>query len=320
MTGETSVAVAEPAAGVNAKPTGDEEAAVNQPALLKGSRLEGNTANAVHQPAMANANAVMGDTLNAIEQPASVAKQWAPDNPTNVAMGDVNYAQPQLLVPGVAPGNQPYIHLAVEPTHLAHSSYKFANGAGKGMNPMVMVQPKDEHDFGSAMRQMTYEGHLVIDIPRGWHRLVGVGLLYYEPDKATLIKNPLHGGDAFIYATTIHIDPQQIDRDTNDFVSADTLIRSDISGYRARFKRALVREAAQVELPLSKAKHVTYTFQSREKVNSYEEVVYIDEGYRVLALTLSTSDMRTFRQYLPTFIKFVQSYQGNIPYGKRTPQ
>lgn len=322
--GETVPAVNQPYAGINNKPTGDTESAVNQPELLKGSKpVEGDPGKAVDQPAMASANSVMGDTLKAIEQPANIGRLWSPDNPTNVAMGDVNYAQPEMIVPGVALGQQPYIHLAVEPTHLAHSSYKFTNGTAQGVKPMVLVQQKDVRDYGSALRQMTYEGHLVIDIPQGWRRTVGVGLLYYVPDKSShvsLIKNPLHSGDASIYATAIHIDPTQIDRDTNDFVSADTLIRSDISGYKARFKRAVVHEAEPVTLPLSKAKHVTYTFQSHEKENAYEEVVYIDEGNRVLALTLSTGDARSFREHLPTFLKFVKSYQGNIPYGPRAPQ
>jgi hypothetical protein len=225
-----------------------------------------------------------------------------------------------MYVPGVALGQQPYIHLAVEPTHMAHSSYKFINGTARGVNPMVMVQPKDVRDSGTATRQMTYEGHLVIDVPKGWRRTAGFGLLYYEPEKGSLFKNPLHDSEATIYATAIHIDPAQIDRDTNDFVSADTVIRSDISGYRERFKRAIVRPAQEIDLPLSKARHVTYTFQSREKYNAYEEVVYIDEGTRVLALTLSTSDAKSFRAALPSFISFVKSYQGNIPYGPRAPQ
>lgn len=322
--GETRVGVSAPVAGAYNKPSGDTGSAVNSPETLNTAvRPEGDLGTAVHQPALASANAVMGDTLKAIEQPMNNGRLWQPDNPTNVAMGDVNYASPQLIVPGVAPGHEAYIHLAVEPTHLAHSTYKFANGTGKGVDAMVLVQQKDVHDYGSAMRQMTYEGHLVINVPQGWRRSSGFGLLYYVPEKTSkvsLIKNPLHDTDATIYATAIHIDPSMMDRDTNDFVSADTLIRSDIAGYRQRFKRAIVREAEPVTLPLSSAKHVTYMFQSREKMNAYEEVVYIDEGYRVLALTLSTSDMKTFRDNLPTFLKFVKTYQGNIPYGQRAPQ
>jgi hypothetical protein len=183
----------------------------------------------------------------------------------------------------------------------------------------VLVPQVDTRNFGNAMRQMTPEGHIVIDMPVGWRRTAGPALLYFVPDKTPKLKNPLRSYEAAIYVGNALIEPNELDRDSLTFSSADAFIHSDIAGFKARFKRALVKESPPFPLPLSKARHVTYSFQSREGDNAYEEVIYIDEGDRVLALTLSASNPKTFWSLVPVFHKFAQSYQGNIADGLRTP-
>jgi hypothetical protein len=259
------------------------------------------------------------NTNTAIDQPVNAGSHtWQPDALTNTAITDVNVSQPQMFVPGVPNGQQPYIHTAVEAPHTARR-YQYQKGLAPGVQKVVMVPPVDTRNFGNAMRQMTIEGHIVIDIPQGWRRTVGPGLLYYVQEKTPLIKNPLRSYDAAIYVGGAIIEPNESDRDSMTFSSADSFIHADIAGFKARYKKSLVKEAAPFPLPLSKARHVTYTFQSREQDNAYEEVIYIDEGERVLALTLSAVNAKTFWSLVPVFHKFAQSYQGTIADGTRTP-
>jgi hypothetical protein len=259
------------------------------------------------------------NTNTAIEPKNAAAHTWQPNSNTDTAITDVNINQPQLFVPGVPAGQQPYIHTAVEAPHTTASQYKYKRGMAPGVEKVVLVPPVDTRNFGNAMRQMTIEGHIVIDIPLGWRRTIGPGLLYFVPEKTPLIKNPLRSYDAAIYVGMGFIEPNEVDRESLSFSSADSFIHSDITGFKQRYKRAVVKESAPFPLPLSKVRHVSYVFQSREQDNAYEEVIYIDEGDRVLALTLSATNAKTFWSLVPIFHKFAQSYQGNIPDGTRTP-
>lgn len=260
------------------------------------------------------------NTNTAIDQPASAGTHtWVPSANTDTAITDVNINQPKLFVPGVPAGQQPYIHTAVEAPHTTASQFKYKRGMAPGVEKVVLVPPVDTRNFGNATRQMTIEGHIVIDIPTGWRRTVGPGLLYFVPEKTPLIKNPLRSYDAAIYVGMGFIEPNEVDRESLSFSSADSFIHSDITGFKQRYKRAVVKEAAPFPLPLSKVRHVSYIFQSHEQDNAFEEVIYIDEGDRVLALTLSATNAKTFWSLVPVFHKFAQSYQGNIPDGSRTP-
>ena len=258
------------------------------------------------------------NTNTAIEPKNAASHTWTPSSNTDTAITDVNINQPKLFVPGVPAGQQPYIHTAVEAPHTTASQYKYKKGMAPGVEKVVMVPPVDTRNFGNATRQMTIEGHIVIDVPTGWRRTIGPGLLYYVPEKTPLLKNPLRSYDAAIYVGMGFIEPNETDRESLSFSSADSFIHSDITGFKQRYKRAVVKEAAPFPLPLSKVRHVSYIFQSHEQDNAYEEVIYIDEGDRVLALTLSANNAKTFWSLVPVFHKFAQSYQGNIPDGTRT--
>ena len=159
---------------------------------------------------------------------------------------------------------------------------------------------------------MTIEGHIVIDIPEGWRRTIGPGLLLYVQEKLPRIENPLRSYDAAIYVGMGFIEPNKVARDSLSFTSADSFIHSDIVGFKQRYKRAVIKEAAPFPLPLSKVRHVSYIFQSHEQDNAFEEVIYIDEGNRVLALTLSANNSKTFWSLVPVFHKFAQSSQGDL--------
>ncbi len=257
------------------------------------------------------------NTNTAIEPKNAASHTWTPSSNTDTAITDVNINQPKLFVPGVLAGQQPYIHTAVEAPHTTASQYNYKKGMAPGVEKVVMVPPVDTRNFGNAMRQMTIEGHIVIDVPTGWRRTIGPGLLYYVPEKTPLLKNPLRSYDAAIYVGMGFIEPNETDRESLSFSSADSFIHSDITGFKQRYKRAVVKEAAPFPLPLSKVRHVSYIFQSHEQDNAYEEVIYIDEGDRVLALTLSANNAKTFWSLVPVFHKFAQSYQGNIPDGTR---
>ena len=145
------------------------------------------------------------------------------------------------------------------------------------------------------------------------------GAALFCAGKNSALKNPLRSYDAAIYVGMGFIEPNEVDRESLSFSSADSFIHSDITGFKQRYKRAVVKEAAPFPLPLSKVRHVSYIFQSHEQDNAFEEVIYIDEGDRVLALTLSATNAKTFWSLVPVFHKFAQSYQGNIPDGSRTP-
>lgn len=257
------------------------------------------------------------NTNTAIEPKDAASHTWAPSANTDTAITDVNINQPKLFVPGVPAGQQPYIHTAVEAPHTTASQYNYKRGMAPGVEKVVLVPPVDTRNFGNAMRQMTIEGHIVIDIPEGWRRTIGPGLLYYVQEKLPRIKNPLRSYDAAIYVGMGFIEPNEVDRDSLSFTSADSFIHSDIVGFKQRYKRAVIKEAAPFPLPLSKVRHVSYIFQSHEQDNAFEEVIYIDEGNRVLALTLSANNAKTFWSLVPVFHKFAQSYQGNIPDGTR---
>jgi hypothetical protein len=54
-------------------------------------------------------------------------------------------------------------------------------------------------------------------------------------------------------------------------------IKSDIAGFRERFNNGVVREEAVINLPRVKTAAPVYTFESNDKHNSFEQIIYISE-------------------------------------------
>jgi hypothetical protein len=72
----------------------------------------------------------------------------------------------------------------------------------------------------------------------------------------------------------------------------------------------MVQREIPVMLPQAKLRAQIYTFQSGDKNNAYEQVVYVGEKGRVLMFNLSAKTAGVFQQSLPVFRGFVTSYRG----------
>lgn len=112
----------------------------------------------------------------------------------------------------------------------------------------------------------TEGGLLAFDTPRGWVRSEGRGLASFVP-KGSSAKTPA----AVIYISGATIGPDQTDKTLSDYV------QSDISGFKARFERAIVRQEQPILLPTSQISVPLYTFRSGEKNNAVEQVAYIQD-------------------------------------------
>ena len=144
-------------------------------------------------------------------------------------------------------------------------------------------------------------GFLAIDTPKGWVRSEGPGLLFFLKESAER-----DSADVWIYVSGDSIGPDASARNLKDY------IQSDIAGYRARFKNGLVREEAPMELPRVKLTAPVVTFESQEKHNSFEQVVYAGEQTRILTFVLSAKTEERFVETLPAFQEFAKSYGGSI--------
>jgi hypothetical protein len=149
--------------------------------------------------------------------------------------------------------------------------------------------------------QITNQGFLVIDTPKGWERKEGPGLAFFVK-KGTKPEN----ADAWIYLSKCSIGPHE------EVKSADEYIQSDVSGFRARFKNGIVRVEEPLALPNAKTSAPVRTFESGESHNAFEQVVYIAEKTRVLTLVLSAKTRKAYAASLPVFHEFAQSYNGSI--------
>ena len=148
---------------------------------------------------------------------------------------------------------------------------------------------------------VTEQGFLAINTPKGWVRADGPGLAYFVPQAE-------HNGkpSVWIYISSAPVGPNEESKDVKAYID------SDVAGFKERFKNGTVREETPLELPHSKLRAPVYTFQSGEKHNTMEQVVYVGEPNRVLTLVLSARERPAFAKALPTFQEFVRSYRGSI--------
>jgi len=155
--------------------------------------------------------------------------------------------------------------------------------------------------------QLTAQGLLAINTPKGWERAQGPGLLFF------LRKNDKQEtAPVWIYVNTFDCPSKSKSEHQSDFQAC---VASDVAGFRDRFKQAKVRLETPVELSAAHVDAVAYTFESGEEHNAFERVVYVPDVNQVLILDLSATNAASFQEALPTFNDFVQSYRGSIQPG-----
>jgi|SRR5215469_1216659 len=156
---------------------------------------------------------------------------------------------------------------------------------------------KDVHEM-----LFTEAGLLAFDTPKDWERSEGPGLACFVPNGSDVTTST-----ALIYISGAPIGSDQQDKTLNDY------IRSDISGFRARFQKGDVHQEEAIFLPVSKMEVRVYTFRSGEQHNAVEQVAYIqDTAQRVLTVVLSAKTDAAFRKSLPAFQSFLKSFRGSI--------
>jgi len=149
--------------------------------------------------------------------------------------------------------------------------------------------------------QLTDQGFLILNTPKGWERADGPGM-------ETFVKKgtDLETADVWIYVSGCPIGPKE------DLKNRDEYIQSDIAGFHARFKHGTVRIEEPLALPNAKTFVPVRTFESGESHNAFEQVIYIAEQTRVLTLVLSAKTKDAYTTSLPAFHEFAQSYNGSI--------
>ncbi len=158
-----------------------------------------------------------------------------------------------------------------------------------------------EADSGKGIPQMlaTDEGFIAIEPPKGWLRSQGPGL-------ATFLRegdNDWQSAEVRIYINTSSAGSKQ---------SVQDFVKEDIAGFRARFKKATVKQEEPIKLTHIKSQVLVWTFQSNEEYSAFERLAYSGEPDRVLILALSANSKALFEQSLPVFVEFVKSYRGTI--------
>jgi hypothetical protein len=149
--------------------------------------------------------------------------------------------------------------------------------------------------------QLTGQGLLVLDTPKGWQRTEGPGIATFVKKGARLEK-----ADVWIYVSGTPIGPSE------EVKSRDEYIESDAVDFRARFKNGTVKIEEPLPLPNAKTSAPVRTFESAESHNSFEQVVYIAEQTRILTFVLSAKTRKAYAASLPVFHEFAQSYNGSI--------
>lgn len=149
--------------------------------------------------------------------------------------------------------------------------------------------------------QLTEQGLLVLNTPKGWERQRGPGLLFLTKKGA-----PLEKADVWIYVSGAPIGPNEEAKSRNEY------IESDVVQFHARFKNGIVRVEEPLALPNAKTSVPVRTFESGESHDAYEQVIYIAEPTRVLTLVLSAKTKKAYIASLTVFHAFAQSYNGSI--------
>ena len=86
---------------------------------------------------------------------------------------------------------------------------------------------------------------------------------------------------------------------------------SDVAALR-RDSNGVVRTELSLPLPNANIQAPVLTFESGEKKNAVEQVIYIQDVGRVLTLVLSAKRKSEFEKALPLFRDFAKSYRGGI--------
>jgi hypothetical protein len=173
------------------------------------------------------------------------------------------------------------------------SMLAFLNVPASAQKPSATSEPPE--------MLVTEQGFLAINTPKGWVRADGPGLAYF------VLQAERNGKPSvWIYISSALVGPNEEAKDLKAY------IESDIAGFKERFKNGLIQEGPPLNLPLAKLQAPVRTFQSGEKNNSMEQVVYVGEINRVLTLVLSALDKSAFEKALPVFHEFVKSYRGSI--------
>jgi len=146
----------------------------------------------------------------------------------------------------------------------------------------------------------TKQGPLAIDAPKGWSRVPGMGMAFFVPKGTDFDTAP-----TWIYISSVSIGPKLEYQDVNSY------IQHDISVFRDKFPAAIVQSEIPVRLAHGRLRAQIYTFQSGDKNNAYEQVVYVGEKSRILMFNLSAKTPDVFQQSLPVFREFVTSYKGS---------
>ena len=155
--------------------------------------------------------------------------------------------------------------------------------------------------------QITDAGLLAIDTPKGFKRVDGPGLASFVPERELNKKQP----GVLIYVSCVPIGPSESNK---DFESA---IEADINAFKTAYKSGSVKKEEDLDLPRAKHHAPRYTMMSGQEKNGFEQIVFIDDGERVLILVLSTRNQTDFARSLPTFQGFARSYGGSVILGPK---
>jgi hypothetical protein len=127
-----------------------------------------------------------------------------------------------------------------------------------------------------------------------------MGMAFFVPKGTDFDTAP-----AWIYISSVPIGPKLDYQDVNSY------IRHDVSVFKDKYPAAIVQREIPVMLPRTKQRAQICTFQSGDKNNAYEQVVYVGEKGRILMFNLSAKTPDVFQQTLPVFREFVTSYRGS---------
>jgi hypothetical protein len=145
----------------------------------------------------------------------------------------------------------------------------------------------------------TKEGVIPITIPKGWSRVNGPGLAFF-------LRNGTNSNtaNAWIYISSAPIGPKEEYRDFNSYV------QYDVTTYKDKYKAGTVQKEQPMFLARAKKLARVFTFESGEKSNAHERIIYIEEPHRALILVLSARNFEAFDASLPAFLDFAASYRG----------
>jgi hypothetical protein len=145
----------------------------------------------------------------------------------------------------------------------------------------------------------TKDGVIQITIPKGWARVGGPGLAFFLR-KGT----DSNTANAWIYISSAPIGPNEEYRSFNAYVDYD------VTTFKDKYKAGTVQKEQPLFLAKAKTRARVYTFESGERSNAHERIIYIEEPHRVLILVLSARSFEAFDSSLPAFLDFAASYRG----------